>query len=163
MTDTRETEPGKPRRLWLRVLFGVSLAMNVAVVGIVAGAAWRFSGSEAGHRGPPSSFGAALFRDLPRTERKAMWSQMRKTPGQRRAAEREDAAALLAALRSEPFAQEQAAELVRAHTARRESWMETALSAWLERVAAMSPSERADYADRLEQSFAGKRHRHKKN
>jgi uncharacterized membrane protein len=58
MSDSTQThasgsaqEPGPKRRNWLKIALGVSLALNMLVVGFAVGAAWRFHAGGFGPRG----------------------------------------------------------------------------------------------------------------
>mgnify|MGYP001628054743 CR=1 FL=1 len=55
----------KPKmKLWLKLLLAGSLALNLAIAGLAAGAVLRHKGGRDGPGGPPPAVGAMLFRDL---------------------------------------------------------------------------------------------------
>ncbi len=143
--------------LWWRVLLGVSLALNLLVIGLVIGMLARFGGPD-GVRPPPQALGAALYRELPRTERKAFREAMRDVSGERWDSRRNQAKALGAALRATPFDAASLGELLSDHATHRVKWQSALNAAWLDRVAAMSDNERIEYADRVEQALL---HRHR--
>lgn len=149
------TEHTKPRRRF-RILLGLSLALNLLVVGIVAGAVWRSGGDRDGrwHRAPPSlqNYAEPYVRALPRAERRALHKAIRQShPQSGRAARREAYAAMLAALRAEPFAPDAVEGILKAQRDRVVSVQSAAQAQWMASVMAMSPAERAAYADRLEE------------
>ena len=141
---------GKPPRMrtWVRVLLGVSLALNLAVVGIAAGAALRFGKPDGTHR-PPPPIGALLYRELSREDRKEMRSraaETRQSHGDRR---KDEVAQIDAALRAVPFDPVALNEVLSAQTRKREAFQDEVQQLWLKRVSEMSDKERAAYADRL--------------
>ena len=148
-------EPAPARRrapLWMRVLLLASLALNLLVVGIVAGAiaSRRAPDGVAIPRDPAS---ALYFRALPHDHRDAFEAGMRREAERFRVdreALRAEVAATLAALRADPFDPAALAERIAAQ--RRGVAGRTAAGDRLlvERVAVMTPEERQAYADRLE-------------
>ena len=46
MTDAPQTPPTRGLRPWLRWVLIASLALNLAVLGVMGGAAWRFHSSD---------------------------------------------------------------------------------------------------------------------
>lgn len=133
-------------RLWLRIVLGVSLALNLLVIGLAVGAALRLGGPEL--RRPPPPTGVALIRALPPEDRKAILRRVRdKAPNRPdRAAE---AQALADALTASPFDPEALDAVATAQTGRRNAFQTALLSTWLDHVAAMSAQDRADYAQRI--------------
>ena len=91
---SRPAAPGtKP---WLRVVLGLSLMLNLLIVGLVLGAVIRFGGP--GERPPPPT-GVAMFRALPSDDRRAMRDHLREAllPPSDRRSEAEDLAEVLSA------------------------------------------------------------------
>ncbi|MGR3760202.1 periplasmic heavy metal sensor [Roseobacteraceae bacterium NS-SX3] len=137
---------------WQKVLLAVSLALNLAVAGLAAGAVLRHAGGGPGaHRGP--SPGAMLFRELDRDTR----AELRRTAneghrnlGERRRAEAREVIALLAA---DPFDAGALAAAMRAQAERRHAFHLSVQEAWIAKVQAMSAEERAEYAARLEEQM----------
>jgi uncharacterized membrane protein len=169
MTDlTPPVPPAEPARqrspLWMRVVLAVSLALNLAVVGLVIGSAARdrwddrhAAGGrphgEGGSRGDAAAvmmpYAAALTQD----ERRALG---REVLGRIRAEGiglrdlRASVQAVAAAVRAVPFRPEDvAAELDRQRAALGRV-QELSHAAILARLEAMTPEERAAFADRLE-------------
>jgi uncharacterized membrane protein len=139
-------------RLWLRLLLVASLAVNLLVVGIVAGALIG-RGDDRRH-GPPRDLASAVYlRALPDDQRAALEEALAETLPEResrRAAIAAELAATLGVLRAEPFEPARLAERI-AH-------QRGAISArsgigdrlFVERIAAMTQAERHNYADALE-------------
>ena len=150
--ETRDGAGGAVRGKMRVLLFG-SLALNLLVVGVLAGAAltggWRHD-----HRGPGlESAGGPMTRALTHDDRRAIARQMREVylngkPG--RDAQRASFDALLSELRAVPF--ERAA--VEGHMARMRGMLSERLelgqTLLLDRLEAMTPAQRAEFADRLE-------------
>ncbi|MEY8842984.1 periplasmic heavy metal sensor, partial [Cribrihabitans sp. XS_ASV171] len=105
--------------LWMRLLLGVSLAVNLAVAGLAVGAVLRHGGPER-DRGP-RSLGVALYRALPDEDRQALRDAGRARYQERREAGAADLDAMLVALRSEPFDAEAVAVLLRGQVERTRS------------------------------------------
>ena len=152
MTDTA---PPTPRlSLTLRIVFALSLALNLLVIGAIAGAWWR-----GGPPGGPGQVGqvAALYRALPDDVRRSLRGEMRGVT------DRDDLRAmrargpLLAALRADPF-DPAAVEAILAAQAQTMGEMHRRMrAAWLDRVAAMTPQERAAYAERVDAEWQRRR------
>lgn len=154
MSMEQETKPG--RRLWMRLLLGGSLALNLLFVGLFVGAAMRFGGPD--RKPPQPSVGAALFREMPREHRRALFSTMRShhdIDGSRRASE---AQAVVQALRAQPFDPDALSRVVGQQLNRRSTWLAATQDDWLARVAEMSAQDREAYADRIEQAVSGQSH-----
>lgn len=143
-------------RLWMRLALGVSLALNLLVLGVVIGALLRPGAERHGGAGA-RSMGVMLFRALPAEDRRALRAEMRGMAQRARPAE--DAAgmgALDAALRAQPFDPAALDALVAQSNQRRHAWQQEMHQAWLNRVAGMSDGERAAYADRLQKAVLRK-------
>ena len=134
----------------LRIALAVSVALNLLIVGLVAGAALR--------GGPPDR----MVRDLdfgPFTE--ALTSEdrdalrrdfIRQAPDLRdmRRQMRDDFRSVLAALRADPFDAEALRDVVANQGDRMAARLALGQDLFLARIAAMTPAERAAFADRLE-------------
>ncbi|MEX0287355.1 MAG: periplasmic heavy metal sensor [Paracoccaceae bacterium] len=151
--------PTRRSPLWMRILLGVSLALNLATIGIVTGAAYRILGP--GGPPHPPSFGGAVIRSLPHDERKALVAEARKSVNGQ-SARREGLAPLVTALRADPFDVEAITALLQSQRNRQAAWAEAMQGAWLTRVSAMSAEERAAYADKIEEAEARRAERRKK-
>ena len=152
--DTRTVIPqtvAPMRRSW-RILLIASLALNLLVLGIVAGALI----------GGPSGFGKSrgidlelgpLVRALSREDRQAIREELRGNETVRQSPRRErDAmlAELLVTLRADDFDPAAAAAVLRRQYDRTAALMGAGQGVLLERIAAMSPQDRLAFADRLE-------------
>lgn len=149
-----ETETKPRRRLWLRILLGVSLALNLLVFGLLAGAAIRFGGPD--HKPPHPSVGAALFREMPREDRRELFQSMRGDRDREKARQAQEAKAVLDTLRAIPFDPDALSSVVGRHLNRRSTKLAATQDDWLSRVADMDAEARAAYADRIEHALSGK-------
>ena len=152
MSDRDQPRQGRCPR-WMRVLLGVSLALNLLVAGLAAGAALRH-GRAGGMHAAPHSLAGAMIRELPPQDRRALSALARDDlardgHGDRRARRRAEAAAVTGALRA----------VLDDQTRRRAAVQGELREFWLARVAAMSDAGRADYADRVEQAMRAGGHR----
>lgn len=145
--------PAKTPR-WIKIALGVSLALNLAVVGMIAGAAVR-QGDGGG--GPRSSgfgaYGLPYMIALPRAERRAVVraiksDQQAGLPD--RAARRALYQEVLAALRAEPFDAGALTQALGQQTETTIAVQKVAQGAWLEVVSGMTHAERTAYAADVE-------------
>lgn len=135
----------------LRIALGLSVALNLLVLGIVAGAVLRDGGPRDRmvrdlDFGPFTEALSATDRDALREEFVARMPALRDT----RRAIREDFNALLAVLRADPYDAEAARQVLQAHRDRMEERIDLGQDLMLQRLAAMTPEARANFADRLE-------------
>ena len=159
--DPDQSEVQKPRRLW-KVIFVLSLALNVAIVGVVIGATWRFQGSGAQMASKVLDSGSIYLRALGKKHRRELGRKMRPARGETKNSRAEiiqgfDQA--IAVLRGEPFDSDAFEQVMQAHSTRAEMRMQEARSILLNHLIALSAAERAAYADRLEQALRGGKQR----
>ena len=149
----------KPKSRWMSTLLIVSLALNLLVVGVAVGTALRIKGD---HKGSPG-FGSALYRALPKEDRKALRGELFERHKARRQTRSQDFSQLDAALRAIPF-DPVAVQLVLDQQAQAMVDLQGALQAqWLLHITSMSDDERQSYADRLDEVVTkGPRKHHKK-
>ncbi len=157
MSDNNQTQgsadakPAKPRRRF-RILLGVSLALNLLVIGAVVGAAFN---------GPPSRDRAPGVREISapyvgafdRTTKREMRGEMRKRLPARSdsiAANKADYARFLALVRAETFDAAQAGAIMEGQLARAANFQRIGRELSIEKISAMSLQERNAYADRVE-------------
>lgn len=150
MTDLneRQDKPGPGR--WMRVLLVVSLAVNLAVVGVVAGWALRHGGH---HPSRLDMAGGPLTRALNDEDRRAIGQRMREVwreRGGNRAGIRSSFDALVVDLRAVPFDPDRVAERMREQREGFAARFEMGQDVLISHLAAMSDADRAAYADRLE-------------
>lgn len=103
------------------MLLGLSLALNLAVLGLVAGALIRFGGPDGMHR-PPRSLGAALYRELPREDRRALRAEIGAHGAGGLPREASAVPALIETLRASPFDAQAAAAQLAAQDRRQADW-----------------------------------------
>lgn len=160
MTETSQPKPpeqAKGASRGLRIALAVSVALNLLVVGLAAGAVLRHGPGERMIRdldfGP---FGEAFSRE----DREAMRQGFLARAGDvedMRDALRRDADELLDALRAEPFDPARVGAALEGQGRRMAERLELGRSLVLERIAAMSAAERAAFADRLEDAMRNHR------
>ncbi len=148
---------------WMRIALIVSLALNLAVAGLVAGA--MLHGPFGGRDGRPEirRLGLGPFADaLAEPDLAALGEAVRREEGSfraRRDAMRSDFDAFLAALRAAPYDHAEVARLIASQQERVVESQRLARALLLERIEAMGPEERAAYADALD---ADTRRRHRR-
>jgi uncharacterized membrane protein len=155
--NTPNTVPAGKGRL-VKWVLALSLALNLVIIGLVAGAAMRFSGAhdEGRFRGPAEhSYGAPFVRALPREAKRELQRSLRAQAPQlpSRAERRASYGQMVQVLRQEPFDPAQAQAIFEQQSNAAQSLRDRAQTAWLELVSAMSPAERAEVAQRLEQGL----------
>lgn len=137
----------------VKIALALSVALNLAVAGLVAGA-WMGDGP---HRGMPRDmsfgpFSAALDSDDRRAIRRALMERLGEFREQRAAAQAEFET-LLTALRADPFDAGALKSALAALEARNAERLELGRSLIETRLIEMSPEERAAFADRLEKGL----------
>lgn len=146
----------------------MSLAVNLLVLGAVAGAFYRHAegpGMRRHHAAAMHSYGAPYMQALPREERRALRQQMRAARDAglpTRADRRAHLAQMLAALRAEPFSAAAVSAVLQAQGDAAQQLQQAAHTAWLQRITAMSGAERAAYADALQALLEQRRGTHRK-
>lgn len=139
--------------LWVKLLLGVSLALNLAVVGVAVGFAVR---SKDGPGGPGAVFsGLPYVITLPREDKKAIRDRMRakarsgELPSfrDRRGGYRE----MVRLLQTEPWDADRARAVLVRQSDQSNAVQTAAQAAWLEQVAQFSVEERKAYAARLQE------------
>ncbi len=147
-----EPVSSKPSRLW-RMIFVISLALNLAVVGLVVGAV---ASGRLGD-GPPRAFDLGLgpvARALDPQERRAIGMALRRDAGLRRGEMRAQTALMIASLRQDPFNPDALRDVIAEQRARLGDIQNAAQEAFINQITAMSPERRAAFADVLEQELS---------
>ncbi len=148
----QEPQRAKPVRLW-RIVLVLSLAMNLAVVGVVAGSviSGRFGD------GPPRSFELGLgpvTRALTQEERRDIGRALRRDGELRRFDLRGRVAAMVDALQAEPFDAAVLRGLMAEQSARVSAVQTKAQDAFVDTVTQMTPERRAAFAEQLREELA---------
>ncbi len=151
MTGT--PKPSAPR--WMRLALVASLAVNLAVAGIVLGSVF---GDGPDRRAPrPGAIGLGPFADaLSETDRAAVMRAYREEAGafrDNRAAFRAQFNDLLTALRAEPYDPGTVREIIGAQDAKLAERVRLGRALLLERLDTMTATEREAYAERLEDNL----------
>ncbi|WP_147106534.1 periplasmic heavy metal sensor [Tateyamaria sp. syn59] len=134
--------------MWAKILLGTSLALNLAVVGLIGGLIMR--GGPLGGKGPGMGYATPYVIALPSEQRRVVFGTVRNDPdlpgrGARRAAYRDMAAVLEADPWDRP-----AAEAILQRQARGVADVQSvAQAAWLDIVSEMPIEERRAYAQRV--------------
>ncbi len=162
--DSPEQKTSPRMRPWLRVVFGLSLALNLMVVGVVVGSQLKWGGvKERGSGARLEQMGGPLTRALSHSDRHEIGREMRRAFGKAQNGQSEKRAALEALvtdLRADRFDR----EVIAGHLARQRAFLNERMAfgqgLLLERIEKMSVKERAAFADRLQNRLD---HRHKGN
>lgn len=149
----------KPKRRWVSVLLTVSLALNLLIVGVALGTVYRIKGGD--HGKAPPGFGPALYRALPKEDRKALRGELSERHLKGSKLRSQDFAAMGEALRAEPFNPEAVQALLQQQAQAMAAMQGALQEEWLARITAMTDAERQVYADRLQEVISRKSHRHK--
>ncbi|EBA16683.1 hypothetical protein RSK20926_02724 [Roseobacter sp. SK209-2-6] len=147
-------------RPWLKVLLGVSLALNLAVAGIAIGSAWRYKDFSYKHKNGAALLGYLIMGDLDR-ETKREWR--RKTLDRHGAVfgKRHSAMAeILRLIEAEPFDPEAVRSALRSDADGIHGFMLANHEQWVARLSDMSVEERAALTERFrEKSKHWRKHR----
>ena len=148
---TTPTPPKKPRlSTGLRIVFGLSLALNLLIVGIVAGFLLR--GGPVRDLSAGMQTGRMLYRELPKENREVLRRALRTNVDRTVLQSARIGPELNAALRAEPFDPDALIVLLDRQADALRAGQEVMRDQWLGIVTEMSPEERATYADRLHEA-----------
>jgi hypothetical protein len=137
--------PGRSPGRGLKIALFVSLAFNLLIVGLVAGAILRFQNAPWRSYGPDPLM--QLFAaDLAAGDRSAWRERAPERSAERVARLR----ALSAALRAEPFSPERVEALMAEERGAMAERVEAAHARFLDRIGGLSASQRGAFADRLD-------------
>ncbi|WP_415184026.1 periplasmic heavy metal sensor [Phaeovulum sp.] len=156
MTKTDDTgavaAPKPGMRGWVRAVFIVSLALNLVVLGVVAGGVIGHAKHPPRHRVSSISMGpftASLSREDREALRRDAEAEGQDFRAMQRAA-RADYARLIAALRADPWNKAEVQAVLDGHRMRTLERIEIGGRLMFGRIAAMTPDERKAFADRLD-------------
>lgn len=148
--------PSRGSSRLMRIVLVLSLALNLAVVGIVAGVA--VSGRLGGPAPRSVDFGLGpVSQALDPAERRAIRQALRREGALRNLDLRARAEAMIAALRADPFDRAALELLLDEQAARIGQLQGAAQEAFLDQIAAMTPERRAAFAERLMEAFRERR------
>ncbi|WP_299705731.1 periplasmic heavy metal sensor [uncultured Tateyamaria sp.] len=139
--------------VWVKILLGLSLAINLGIAGLVGGIA--LSGGPLGGKGPGMGYAMPYVLALPQEDRRAVFGVVRGNrdlPGRdvRRAVYGE----MVALLKADTFDRAAVTAILERQARGVEQVQSVAQDEWLDRVAAMSDEERRAYAERVEEVVA---------
>jgi len=151
MVDRAQT-PKRPSCLW-RVVLVVSLALNLAVAGIVVGSL------VSGRSGPdgPRSFDlgqGAMTRVLEPAERRQIGRNLRSNRALRDMNPREGVSAMVAAITADPFDPKALEQVMMQQSERIGSVQTQARAAFLDTITNMTPERRAEFAADLAEEMS---------
>lgn len=158
MSETPNPSPRTRTPLGVRVALFVSLALNLAVIGVVAGFVWR-----GGPDGVPSRhvrdvvapYTAALDREARREIGRRIFRNPREDEPRKdlRAQVRMEYAEALELLRQDPFDPQAFSELLTRQNGRAAERQKRGQAELVAHVASMSADERRAYADRVSEAL----------
>lgn len=151
MNDDTTNSPTAPRPVWLKRGLILSLVANLLLAGLLAGAFARNHLGKMRGGGDTVGFGT-LAMALSREDRAALRDRfMGKGQGWNdfRAANDKDFADLARIIATEPFDREAAAAVLDRQSAAFSERMSAGRTLLLDRIAGMSPTDRAAFAERL--------------
>lgn len=160
MAKQAETQVA-PTRLWVRVLLVVSLALNLLVIGAVAG--FAIKGGPIRHAGMPpmAEGGFGLFtRALSKEDRRAIGREIRqkgRENGWDRQAQRQAMRRMLTLLEARPFDAQAFNTEMQTVVESVQGRLSDASGALVARLTQMSDAERASYAASIREMIARKR------
>ena len=148
------TEKTTGMRPWLKVVFALSLALNLLVLGVVGGAVLRHGGFDGRHH---HMAGGPLTRALSKEDKRVVAREMRRTYRARgrdgRAAYGEAMRQLVAGLRAEPFDPAPVAAQMSGMREMLGQRVAIGQQVLLEHLVQMEPEARYDFAGRLEKAM----------
>lgn len=146
MVDDK-VKPAGPSRLW-RIVLVVSLALNLAVVGLIGGS--LVSGNIGA--GPPRSFDLGIgpvARALSPEERRSVGRSLRQDRGLRDVDLRGRGREMMAVLTAEPFDPDAMSTVLAAQSQQVADLQASARNAFVETIAGMTPARRAEFAEQV--------------
>ncbi|OIQ46214.1 MAG: hypothetical protein BM558_00085 [Roseobacter sp. MedPE-SW] len=149
MKSEQNRTPGSGMRPWLKGVLALSLALNLIVVGIGAGAAWRFHGSGHKMEGPPM-LSRFIFKDMGGREVHRLVLKQAGETGNVRNRRRAEMEQIIALIRAKELDVTAVRSIVEAHIVENNGLMRTVAEAWEQRLEGLSLKERSELADRMQ-------------
>ena len=147
---TPETPPVQRTALWVKILLGISLALNLAIAGLVAGLILR--GGPVLRATHGMNYAVPYAAALPREERMALMRDVRNISGlPSRREQRAHYQKMLDLLRAESFDTNAARQLMATQAETMVGAQQAAQTLWLRKMEDLSQADRLLYADALEE------------
>lgn len=151
-------KPKRARNIW-KIIFAISLALNIAVLGAIGGAALRFSKGPLAGIGllKERQIGSVYMRALSRDQRRELGRQMLDEEGDNkdsRANMKTGFQEAINILRNANFDQEKFGIVFKGHAARSNQRLKSAQMILFSHITSMNISERSAYADRIEMALS---------
>lgn len=151
-----------PARLprWARIALISSLALNVAVIGLLGGL--MIAARDVAVGGLPIDGFRFVAQYLPERDQRELRRRIFSNRAEVEAirdAMKENREAFLSALRADPFDQDQAAAVMQAQADATIRFSTTARGALIAQIASLSAEERRAFADLIEEELKARRHR----
>lgn len=147
MSEPTSTTTRCPR--WVKIVLGLSLALNLAIAGAVAGFAMRAAPMRDGHTG--MGYAAPYVIALPREARRDVFGAIRSNEAlPKRSVRRAHYVEMIDALRAEPFVQGRVEAILSRQSTGVAQIQDVSQAAWLSAVTEMDAAERAAYVERVE-------------
>jgi uncharacterized membrane protein len=160
MTETPPSagpEPRPKRRFWLRALLFVSLALNLAVIGVVGGAMLGKSKRDDAPARVSRELGLGPFlAAMEQADRQVLYKMTRERSGDLKAGRSQWRAAFdesFEVLRADPFDTSRMRALIAQQEQAATAGRRLGQDVLLEHLSTMTLEERRDFADRLEQAM----------
>ena len=140
-------------RPWLKIVLALSLALNLAVIGVGAGAAWRYHDAPHGskhRRDKPPMLGRFIFKDIGRQEMHRLLKQHEgdsQSAADRRRAEMDQ---MITLLQAEKLDRTAVAAVLEAHIVETHQFLRLVVDVWGQRLEGLSLTERRRLAERMQ-------------
>lgn len=144
---TEQTKSGM--RPWLKLLLAVSLALNLVVIGIVAGSAWRFRDGPGKGQRPPMLMGF-VFKDLGRKEVNALMLAQAEDGEHPREQHRREFQQIITLLSEETLDSVAIQTIFDSHVVETQGLLHSVARTWVQRLEGMSFEQRLKLAGRMQ-------------
>jgi uncharacterized membrane protein len=149
MNDQQNSPRRAGMRPWLKVVLALSLALNLAVIGLGAGAAWRFKEGGYDKAGPPL-LGRFIFKEIGGREVRRLVRDHGGETSNVRSRRRQEMEQVIALLRAEELDVVAISTIVEAHIIETNGFMRRVADTWQQRLVGLSLKERHRLADRMQ-------------